>query len=573
MNKIKLLSVILAICMTLSAISTVAFAEDSDVDVTAQTELYLGDGTVYVPADHALKDECWDLNTKSEGSAIYMTKGDKLSWESEMVTTSGGTHGSAWCSYWPDECGHYGEPVYNHYRYLGFSLSGDDSTLENLDAPTKVYSVDVVDETANETYGASKTRPANTMTTKDYEVVDSVTVLNYPTKVVYKQRGETKESHKRCGIINNANEYIAYDNYYYYVGGLLEVDSLCINEFPVKYNLQGGIMESGKTLPSKFLITPDSYEYKGNEPIRLGYEFNGWDNEELKYVYGSGSWIRVYKLSSKWNTIEAEAQTGSILIARWLPSTVSISLDPNGGTIYGNSTVKINYDSEKGKDTSYLDVIPDKDDGLFLGWYLGDTKITCIDDIPQSEWNSDNSYTLTAKWQDHKHSLKKTDAKAATCVTAGNTEYYTCDCGKWFEDANGDVRITDHSSVVIPAKGHPHIKRVDEVPATIYSTGIKEHYECSECGGLFDMNINEVTEFELVIPKLEATVKYGDLNGDDKINLLDLIAIRKYLAKWSVDVNTAAAADCNADGKVNLLDLILMRKYLAKWNVVLGPQK
>ncbi|MGN0114049.1 MAG: dockerin type I domain-containing protein, partial [Acutalibacteraceae bacterium] len=55
----------------------------------------------------------------------------------------------------------------------------------------------------------------------------------------------------------------------------------------------------------------------------------------------------------------------------------------------------------------------------------------------------------------------------------------------------------------------------------------------------------------------------------NNVNLLDLIAMRKHPAKWSVDIDTAAA-DCNADGNVNLLDLILMRKYLAKWNVILG---
>ena len=68
------------------------------------------------------------------------------------------------------------------------------------------------------------------------------------------------------------------------------------------------------------------------------------------------------------------------------------------------------------------------------------------------------------------------------------------------------------------------------------------------------------------------TITYGDLNGDDKINLLDLIALRKHLAKWSIEIDMNAA-DCNADGNINLLDLILMRKYLAKWNVTLGPQK
>lgn len=67
-----------------------------------------------------------------------------------------------------------------------------------------------------------------------------------------------------------------------------------------------------------------------------------------------------------------------------------------------------------------------------------------------------------------------------------------------------------------------------------------------------------------------AAVMYGDTNSDGKINLFDLILLRKYLAKWSVDIDLQAA-DAYYDGKVNLFDLILMRKYLAKWNVVPGP--
>ena len=52
---------------------------------------------------------------------------------------------------------------------------------------------------------------------------------------------------------------------------------------------------------------------------------------------------------------------------------------------------------------------------------------------------------------------------------------------------------------------------------------------------------------------------------------MDLVALRKHLAKWTITIDTQAA-DCTGDGKVNLMDLVLLRKYLAKWNVTLGPK-
>lgn len=55
----------------------------------------------------------------------------------------------------------------------------------------------------------------------------------------------------------------------------------------------------------------------------------------------------------------------------------------------------------------------------------------------------------------HTHTLTLVSAKDSTCTEAGNKAYYTCTgCDKWFEDASGSVEITDHNSVVLPAKGH-----------------------------------------------------------------------------------------------------------------------
>ena len=49
----------------------------------------------------------------------------------------------------------------------------------------------------------------------------------------------------------------------------------------------------------------------------------------------------------------------------------------------------------------------------------------------------------------------------------------------------------------------------------------------------FSMPASDV-EVKATYKDAEATVSYGDLNGDGKVNLLDLIAMRKYLAKWDV---------------------------------------
>lgn len=70
--------------------------------------------------------------------------------------------------------------------------------------------------------------------------------------------------------------------------------------------------------------------------------------------------------------------------------------------------------------------------------------------------------------------------------------------------------------------------------------------------------------FAISVFSIGATVsarEFGDLNSDGNFNLLDLIAMRKHLAKWNVEVDLKAA-DTNEDGNINLLDLIMIRKVL-----------
>lgn len=55
----------------------------------------------------------------------------------------------------------------------------------------------------------------------------------------------------------------------------------------------------------------------------------------------------------------------------------------------------------------------------------------------------------------------------------------------------------------------------------------------------------------------------GDLNKDGKLDLKDLVKMRKYFLDGNnLDENEILAADCNFDGKINLKDLVKMRLML-----------
>ena len=57
---------------------------------------------------------------------------------------------------------------------------------------------------------------------------------------------------------------------------------------------------------------------------------------------------------------------------------------------------------------------------------------------------------------EHTHTIVRHEATAATCEATGNTVYYSCECGKFFSDAEGTTEI-EENSWVIPALGNGHV--------------------------------------------------------------------------------------------------------------------
>ena len=84
----------------------------------------------------------------------------------------------------------------------------------------------------------------------------------------------------------------------------------------------------------------------------------------------------------------------------------------------------------------------------------------------------------------HVHELTRIAPKAATCLEDGNREYYICSsCDEVFGDEDGMLAISTED-YLIPAKGHK-VASHGEKQATCSELGIKEYYECRNCGILF----------------------------------------------------------------------------------------
>lgn len=87
-----------------------------------------------------------------------------------------------------------------------------------------------------------------------------------------------------------------------------------------------------------------------------------------------------------------------------------------------------------------------------------------------------------------------------------------------------------------------------------------------------DDDISDVKDNNVHFEKVNGAVNVsshipGDVNGDGKANVKDLIRLQQHLNGWNVTV-VAGSTDINGDGKVNVKDLIRLQQYLNGWNVV-----
>ena len=200
--------------------------------------------------------------------------------------------------------------------------------------------------------------------------------------------------------------------------------------------------------------------------------------DHIKSDFNSGlkSCSLIYQIPS-----DAQLKSGDTVAFQVLDGNGNVLADDNTET-QRYTTVSIQYKFEDGSE------IPNTAGGTFTVPYgtkldltpaktLYDYEFIKVDGLnkPIVSDGTVVTYYYKNKNEEHTHNLTLVAAKAATCTTAGNSAYYTCDgCDKWFADATGSVEITDKTSVKIPAPGH--------TAGTEWKSDDTNHWhECSRC--------------------------------------------------------------------------------------------
>jgi|GEM_PF-1418218 len=155
-----------------------------------------------------------------------------------------------------------------------------------------------------------------------------------------------------------------------------------------------------------------------------GYTFLGWDTASTGYNV-------VYAPNHPFQGNEFAANT--TLYAVWAPLTATVTLDPNGGTLYNPAGTSQGADAAKkithtwGNPTTISDFYTIKYNGrTFTGWKLSTDGTIITDDIIAADLIKDNvtTVTLTAQWVYNTFPIKYYDVMEEQFITM-DTDYIT----------------------------------------------------------------------------------------------------------------------------------------------------
>ena len=152
------------------------------------------------------------------------------------------------------------------------------------------------------------------------------------------------------------------------------------NSYTVTFNANGGSSVAAQAVEHGATATEPA------DPVRAGYVFKGW--------YADAGFTTAFDFN--------KAITGNTtLYAKWA-KLVTVTFNADSGTEVASQTL------EQGSSLGQLP-ISKRDDYVFAGWYLGDTRVAA--------WTAINEdMTLTAHWDQNVYCVQYYDSDGETCL-------------------------------------------------------------------------------------------------------------------------------------------------------------
>lgn len=383
---------------------------------------------------------------------------------------------------------------------IGVTFYDKDNTTTGASFLKELYSKDIfVVLRPTQIYG----------TTIKYEYNGATTVgdSTFITSNTYKNLTTPKKENKTL-ILNYNQEKIENKTY----TGTISFDGWYSDEkFTNKINNTSKLVSTNShTLYAKWI---SNKTITLSSPTQIdGYKIDGWysDSSFKEKIANDGD--------------KYEISENITLYAKWTPTTYTITYEPNGGSI-NQKTSEVKYNEAYGT----LE-IPTKKGYNFKGWYLEETYLTKIE--KETIVTLSKNHTLYAKWE----------------VSSFNIE----NLGNYIikENLMTNIKI--------------------ETQLNNFQLGLDEKYmikiytkdnNVKTNGNIITGDIIKIYENDTIITEYIAVVK-GDINGDGKFSLNDVIKIIKHYTGSSTikEKPYVTAGDINNNDKVDINDIIKISK-------------
>ena len=335
--------------------------------------------------------------------------------------------------------------------------------------------------------------------------------------------------------------------------------------YSIRYDLNGG---EGSTPAEQLKGHNVDLLLSGAAFTRPGCSFLGWSTEadaaQAQFLPGA----------------LCNLNEDATLYAVWEPERYTISFDANGGEGAPAAVTKI-----YGQSLTLPETQPTREKHRFLGW-AESSSATSPDYLAGGSYDRNGDAVLYAVWErvpDGVLTLADAGGRQGTEITipvslsANPGISYTRMRVSYDHSLLECLGVEDGSLTgwsLYSSSGILQWESGNLTDNTASGTILTLRFRIQETAEDGDTTVTltvieafNIAEQEILLEGGSATVTVssrlpGDSNGDDQVDIRDLVRLRKHLAEEHVDINLLNA-DVTGDGKVNGADLLRLRKYLA----------